>query len=282
MAAYLPIGYGYEGTAPSVGGYWPIGYGYQGVAPSQSGQTGIDPTPSGTPTAPPWNSFAVPYGYVSYCTDEDIAVRRPGDFWILCPEFQQIGKGVDGVFATGDPWVLQSASVDFHAVGLTSGHVVCLNGPKNVYRTSGDLFGVDAVTPGRVRLRRLGMPSTFGAPPGPAAGLAGVSFEIRTLGPQILDVSLDANNTFGIDANIPLNSPQQIYDPNRQLLRYVVLQVLLRQYSDETRSRDGDFHAKMKELQKEVPALREQLSVRWGPLGTSESPKNLFSTRYFA
>ena len=113
-------------------GYWPIGYGYYGVGVLEAG-SGIDP-PSGTSTPPTWNSFTVPTGVVSYCSDEDVACRCPGDFMILCPEWQTVAAGADGVFAANDPWVLQSASVDFLGVGLASGHVVALTGPKNVFR----------------------------------------------------------------------------------------------------------------------------------------------------
>ena len=38
-----------------------------------------------------------------YCTDEDLAVRAGGDWFLLCPAWQQMAAGTDGVFLTGRP-----------------------------------------------------------------------------------------------------------------------------------------------------------------------------------
>ena len=64
-----------------------------------------------------------------YATDEDIAVRAGGDFVMLCPPWQQMASGVDGVFGADAPWVLDSASVNFQSNGVTPNQVVQLTTP---------------------------------------------------------------------------------------------------------------------------------------------------------
>ena len=53
-----------------------------------------------------------------YATDENIAIRAGGDFAPLCPDWQKLASGSDGVFTAGSPWVLNSPSVDFEAAGV--------------------------------------------------------------------------------------------------------------------------------------------------------------------
>ena len=38
-----------------------------------------------------------------YCSDEDILIYAGGDFAMLCPAWQQMATGNDGVFALGHP-----------------------------------------------------------------------------------------------------------------------------------------------------------------------------------
>ena len=83
---------------------------------------------------------------VTYATDENIAVCASGDFAMLCPDWQKLAYGVDGAFASTSPWVLTSASVDFAAAGVTSGHVVLLRKPATVFKGSGELLAVDSAT----------------------------------------------------------------------------------------------------------------------------------------
>jgi hypothetical protein len=258
-------------------GYLATGWGYFGVGYPTSG---TDPVQSTAPTAPPWASFSMPVGIVAYCSDEDVAERANADFPVLCPDWQKLAEGTDGLFAPGDPWVLQSGSVDFKGVGVVSGHVVLLAGPKPSFSGKGELFAVDSVTTGRVRLRRIKLPSGVGQPPAPTAGVSGVTFIVKTLEPQILTESMDANNLFGIDPNIPLNNPAAIYDPNRELVRYTALAVLVRQYTSETRSEKGDFALKLKKAYSDLGAVRDRLTVRWGSLGQAQFPKHHFNTSY--
>ena len=85
-----------------------------------------------------------PYLATVYATDEHIAVRATGDFTVLCPDWQRVAAGVDGVFAADAPWTLTSASVDFEAAGVASGHVISLTAPKATFKGSGELLAVDA------------------------------------------------------------------------------------------------------------------------------------------
>ena len=46
-----------------------------------------------------------------YATDEDVALRAPADFPLLCPPGQVQAAGTDGCFQAGDRWTLTSAAV---------------------------------------------------------------------------------------------------------------------------------------------------------------------------
>src|SRR5690348_10877724 len=114
-----------------------------------------------------------------YCTDEDIAVRAMGDFATLCPEWQKLAAGTDGVFASGTPWALSSASNNFASLGITSNNVILLTGPKPYFLGGGELLAIDSVAGNTVTLRRLNAALNAGLPPGPSAGVTGVSFKIK-------------------------------------------------------------------------------------------------------
>ncbi len=127
-----------------------------------------------------------------YCTDEDIAVRASGDWFLLAPAWQQMAAGTDGYFNSGSPWVLNSTAVSFTSNGVNPNQVVQLSGPKaNFPGSSGQLFAIDSVSGNSVTLRRLHKDLNVGQPPAPAAGLTGVTFTINTLDPQIEEASFD-------------------------------------------------------------------------------------------
>ena len=216
--------------------------------------------------------------FASYATDEDVAVRAPGDYSVLCPAWQTLSAGGDGVFAGGSPWVLSSASAGFSGQGAAAGHVVLLSGPKPQFKGTGLLFAVDSAAAGSVTLRNVGMPSGVGNPPGPFAGLTGVSFTIPHLTPQIESACLEANHEFGLDPNLGISNPGLLYDPARELAQFVVLTVLRRLYADAKHGQ-GDFAEKLKQASIDLSALRSRVTVRFGTLGESELPKNQFSTQ---
>jgi hypothetical protein len=214
----------------------------------------------------------------AYCTDEDICVRVGGDFVALCPAWQCMAAGTDGVFANGSPWVLTSASVNFQSNGVTANQVIQLTAPKNAFPGSGALFAIDSVSGGSITLRRLHEDLHVGQPPGPTSGLTGVAFTINTLDPQIEEASFDIKRRFGIDENIGFRTSSWVYDL-RDLRMATVLAVLLARYTQEARTDRGDFPRKIELIKGELLTVLDRVQVRWGPLGNSSEPSTIFSCK---
>jgi hypothetical protein len=215
--------------------------------------------------------------FTPYASDEDVAVRAPSDFQVLCPKDVRLASGTDGVFTMGSPWVLSSASNTFDAQGVVAGSVVSVCAPGK--KDGGRLYAVDSAAGSTVTLRNLGMLTGDGMPPGPAAGATGIVFAVPTLAPQIANACLDTNDLFGIDPALPLRSPKFVYDPAKQLKRYVCLLVLVERYADETRTDKGDFARKLTLRMAEVTELRERMRVQWGALGKQEQPTSLWDVQ---
>jgi hypothetical protein len=215
-----------------------------------------------------------------YATDEDIAVRAGADFITLCPIWQQMAAGADGVFAAGSPWALSSVSVNFGANKVQPNQVVLLSAPKTQYPGGGQLLAVDSVsTDGTtLTLRRLHKDLDVGQPPAPGAGLIGVVFLISTLDPQTEEVSFELKRRFGIDENIIARGSSWIYDL-RDLRMATVLTVLHERYLAETRSDRGDFARKIGLIQSQLAAVLDRVQIRWGPFGNSAEPSTLFSCK---
>lgn len=215
---------------------------------------------------------------ITYATDEQIAVRATGDFAILCPDWQKQAYGADGVFASGSPWVLTSASVDFEASGVVLGMVVTLTQPRSTFRGSGDLLAVDSVAGSSLTLRRIGQATGVGAPPVPAAGLTGVEFSVLTMTPQIENASFALNRQWNIDPGLPGRTPSEMYEL-RDLREATVLTVLAERYLAETRSERGDFKLKADSYARALVDVQSRLNVRWGSTGQEPAPTTIFSTR---
>ncbi len=215
---------------------------------------------------------------VTYATDESIAIRASGDFAMLCPDWQKLASGVDGVFTAASPWLLSSASVDFAAAGVAAGHVVLLRKPAPVFKGSGELLAVDSASGQGVVLRRLGAALNMGQPPGPSAGVTGVEFLLATLDPQIEEACFDLNRRFGIDPNVAGRTPGDVYDL-RDLRQACVLTVLMQRYAAETRGSQGDFALKLAQVRQELSEVLARLTLRWGQSGTDRNSTNWFSTR---
>lgn len=216
-----------------------------------------------------------------YCTDEDILVHAGGDFALLCPVWQQMAAGTDGVFAPGIPWVLTSASMNFQANGVNPNQVVWLTAPKSQYPGGGIFMAIDSASANTITLRRPYQNLNVGMPPAPAAGLTGVAFAINTLDPQIEEASYDLKQRFAIDDN-PLvgeyRSSSWIYD--LQVLRVAtVYAVLFERYTQETRTERGDFEKKVARFRQKLDDALARVQVRWGPFGNSAEPSTLFSCR---
>jgi len=213
-----------------------------------------------------------------YATDEDIAVRAGGDFVTLCPLWQQMAYGVDGVFAANAPWVLSSASVNFQSNGVLPNQVVQLTSPKSQYPGGGQLLAIDSVSGSSVTLRRLHQDLNVGQPPAPAAGLTGVAFTVNTLSPQVEEASWDLKRRFSVDENIADRSSSWIYDL-RDLRMATILTVLHERYIAETRSDKGDFARKIGLIKSQLAEVLDRVQIRWGPFGNSAEPSTLFSCK---
>ncbi|MDE2105963.1 MAG: hypothetical protein KGL39_52560 [Patescibacteria group bacterium] len=199
-----------------------------------------------------------------YATDESIAVRAAGDFVTLCPIWQTLASGTDGVIASGSPWVLTSATVDFETSGVSANHVVQLV-KTGTYRGSGDLLAVESVSGSSLTLRRIYQAASAGQPP---TASTGVGFVIATLDPQIEEASFALNRRFGIDPAISLKAPTSLYDM-RDLREATVLTVLRDRYVAEARGKDGDFWGKVQQLNNTLEEVLGRLQVRWTAPGAS-------------
>lgn len=81
-----------------------------------------------------------------YAHDEDVAVRAGGDWFLLCPAWQQMAAGTDGFFSSGSPWVFNSVATSFQDNNVFPNMVVQLSGPKSVYPGGGQLLAIDSVS----------------------------------------------------------------------------------------------------------------------------------------
>lgn len=214
-----------------------------------------------------------------YALDEHIAVHNPDDFAILTPSSQCLAKGTDGVILSSARWDLTSATVDFEASGVASGHVVVLT-LRNVFAASGECFAVDSVAGDTITLRRVGKTTGVGQSPGSSVDLSGITFSIQTLDPQIEQESFNLNREYTIDPSIPGRSPDSMYDL-RDLRQACVLQVLRDRYLHANRSKDGDFELKFKRVQQALSDTKSRLQVRWAMTVSNilPPPSTFFSTR---
>lgn len=213
---------------------------------------------------------------VVYATDEHLAIRAAGDFRALAPDWQTLAQGADGSFDPGSPWTLSSASVDFEAAGVGPGCVVELSGPRAVFRGSGLLFAAEAAAGGSLTLRPIGRAA--GSSPIPAEGLAGVTFAVPSLGPQVEEASWDLNRRFAIDARTPGRTPLDLLDL-RDLRTACVLSVLIARYAGESRAKDGDFRRKAELYRAELSEVLARLTVRWLPTTPGGRRSGRFTTR---
>ena len=214
-----------------------------------------------------------------YCTDEDLLVRAPADYLNLCPKSQVLAQATDGVFAAGARWTLTSAATDFVAAGVAAGHVVALTAPRSAFPNPGGLLlVVDAVATGSIVLRRPGMTAGVGLPPGPAAGLTGVSFTVPYYAPQIDQASYDVNAAVGVDPADADRAPSRLYDV-RELRRLTVLTVLKRLYVAAEKTAAGDYALRLADVSPELGELRSGLVVHWGEARDSEPPDSVFASR---
>lgn len=217
----------------------------------------------------------------TYATDEDILVYAAGDYSPLCPQWQQMAAGTDGVISSGDLWTLSSATVNFQTNGIAPNQVVWLTAPKSQFPGGGHFLAIDSVSGSSITLRRPYLGTGVGQSPSPSAGLTGITFTINTFIPQINEASYDLKQRFAIDDNPEvglLRSSSWIYD--LQVLRVAtVCTVLVDRYSQETRTDKGDFKEKIQRLRRKLDDALSRVQIRWGPFGNSAEPATLFSCK---
>lgn len=219
-----------------------------------------------------------------YATDEDVAIRAPADFAILCPRDQKVACGSDGRFDLSDLWTLRSASTDFSARGVVPGQVVQLLGPTATFRPPGESLVVMAASGDSVTLRRKGRASGLGQPPSGPGGLVSVVFTIATLTPQIEEASFALDRRFGISDLIAGRDVLGLLDP-RELREATVLTVLHRQYLAMSRDAGGSnqdaLASKAGFVKADLDELLARMVLQWRTTGggAGDGPTSRYSTR---
>lgn len=252
----------FAGTIVWDTGAAPLAYAVESVYPGIQG-------PQGEPgTSPP----AAPAELLSthYCTDEDVAILVPKDYFDLAPKHQTFASGSDGVFQAGSPWVLTSASNSFSARGVSAGCVVYLSKPVASFPPGGDLLAVDSVSGNSATLRRLGVGAGLGKPPAPSAGLSGVQFDVWSFRAQIDRISYDLNQRLEIDANVSGRAPTDLYDA-RELRGLAALMVARGAYLDSMNERTTTYERKLANLADKIERHLTLAELHWGPVKTDQN-----------
>lgn len=194
-----------------------------------------------------------------YATDEDIAVRSPADYALLVPKEQKLAWGDDGQFLNGNPWILNSRSVDFRTSGLLKGHILFLSQPSISLTSSGEQLCVETVDGSSVTLRRKGQPVGVGLAPTHTIGAGAIVFGAWTLSPQIEAACSELKRRFGIEEShesVIWNEPVAI----QELKDATVLTVLYRRYMDLCRGQNGKDDSFLLKAQSYKSELDEALS----------------------
>lgn len=271
-------------TAMPAGSYWVEAKATRGTSVAELARvqlTVYDSASSYTPPVPSAVTSQAVFANLTtiYCTDEDIAVRASSDFLTLAIESQRLAYGTDGAFSSSDAWTLTSASNDFEAQGVSTGHVCQLKTPKGNFGGAGNMLAVSAISGSSLTLRRLGMAANAGLAPAPSTGLAGVEFAVYTLGPQAELASWELNRRYQIDAELPGRSPTDLHEL-RDLRQACVLWVLTQRLSASlTGQADSSWMLKLKNYRDELSSTMERLQLRWGVANAVEPTTTWMSTR---
>ena len=202
---------------------------------------------------------------------------------MIAPPWQMLASGNDGVFDPSSPWVMTSDSNSFSTQGVTAQNVIWLKGPNTAFKGNGLFLAVDSASGNSVTLRQIGQQLNVGMPPGPAAGVTGVTFTIQTLYPQIEEATYVMKNRFMIDEAVAFRASFWLYqgveDPYREFRRAVVLQVLADRYLAESRTEHGDFEMKRIAVERDLKYAMIQVNAKFGNFGNSAEPAHLMGCK---
>ena len=168
------------------------------------------------------------------CSDEDIYVEAGEELATIIPRSQVMAAARDGSLVSTSPWVLVSG-VPFADYGVHSGQLVLISGaPKTSsfqqFGPSGSFFVVDSAANLALTLRRPGLASGQGQPPGPLTGTtAGVIFSVYYLDPNIQAASALVN----LELNVDISQDSQVDAAARSQL--AIYEVLADMYAAEFR-----------------------------------------------
>jgi hypothetical protein len=232
---------------------------------------GSTTSPSGTP--PSGTNTAIEWPDTLYCSDEDMAIYLAEDFGALVPRSIVLSSGTNGVFGSGNRWLLISATANF--INIPSRSVVLLGPePKAQFGrvATGVPMAINSGSDGGLLLRRLGQPVGYGEPPSPAGGLSSVRFNVYTFRSIIAEYTKEANHRFGINPDIGGRKPSDMAPGSVEDLRtWCVLSVALWAYTMANKAEDSDYKLKVGLVAGRLKAVESRLQILWGPKGDAAS-----------
>lgn len=189
------------------------------------------------------------------CKDEDVAREAAGDYAVLAPKCERLAEGTDGAILASS-WDLTSATNDFAAQGVQSGHVVVLEskvvGSKTVPMGK-QVFGVAGTSGSACTLKRFGYATGIGRTPGAPSGISGVTFTVPSVLAHIAAEAVEVRRMLGLAANVDLSTLPD-------LRRVTALKALRSLYFAEYRQTTMDtWKDKMEILDAEIAALFKSL-----------------------
>lgn len=204
-----------------------------------------------------------------FCQAEDIAERITQDLALILPPSQILAEGTDGIIAPGE-WVLSSATAAFETYGVPVGSLAILQSPGSSQSTS-KVFVVSNVEGSTITLRRVGLGSGIGQPPGGAAGMSGVIFSIHYLDPQINDTTTYLSMIFGIDDNIPGRRYVDIYNLN-DVIEIAISRIVSMLYLNAMMNSSNDLFKEKHAMHKaQYTDLKSAVRIRFGPTGSDNT-----------
>lgn len=200
----------------------------------------------------------------SYATDADVIDLSHEDYFLLAAKALKVAAGTDGVIP-GDGFTLTSAAnPDFEARGAEAGMVLVIERVNGVDVT--DVLVVEDAAGDTLTLRRIGLESGQGDPPGGTGGSSGIKFSVRTLAAHLIAASR------WVSGLLCVSSPAEIDDPTRYA-RLTALRVLVDRYraafwSLGTTDQSDSYEKKLKYFKAELAIELNRLLAVDPILGT--------------